>query len=347
MTPSIQHRCRQNKYLASNTNSAPCDTSKSNIKTVAVPIPVPIEIPVPIHVPVLVPIPIYVPDPKQSNSPETVPPPIQPTVAPKLLDLSPMPKHVEEYIATSKDLDFKVTPRKNFIHPWMDDIEIKLTSRIVDCFCKYMLITAAELGYKWLTQKQQHELAIAVVNRESFLASYPQPVVSPHTFHRHWWLKFDKERQMNPLHAPYVMNSRKGENRLGYVEYLQCEFPTFLHKCYCHATKVLGVSDTAQNLSLSMNEYACDTHSNYEICGSLLMTKWHFWRFFFSNGGKLKRPITKPRLKKEHIQDRYEFGKWWIQKLDTEDKLYYAFLDEKWFYTTSRQKNESITSSKI
>lgn len=55
-------------------------------------------------------------------------------------------------------------------------------------------------------------------------------------------------------------------------------------------------------------------------------------------GGKLYRPITKPRLTTEHIRKRLEFANKWLSKLNTGDKLYYVFLDEKWLYMTSRRK---------
>ena len=68
------------------------------------------------------------------------------------------------------------------------------------------------------------------------------------------------------------------------------------------------------------------------------MTKFHFWSFFYHHGGKLKRPVTKPRLTPEHMKNRVIFAKRWLEKLESNEELYYCFLDEKWFYTTSRRK---------
>ena len=187
-----------------------------------------------------------------------------------------LPKEVAEYIHSAKNLGFKATPRKNVLFPWMPDIQIKVSSSFDDCFRKYLLMTATELGYRQLTSKQQYKLANAIVARKSFLAGYPKPVVTPSTFHRKWWLKYDNERRTNPTNAPYVLNNRFGENRIGYVKYLRAEYPSFLHECYRHATKVLGVAETAKNLCISMNEYARDKYSHCEIRGSLEMTKWHF-----------------------------------------------------------------------
>ena len=44
----------------------------------------------------------------------------------------------------------------------------------------------------------------------------------------------------------------------------------------------------------------------------------------------------------EHIKNRYIFAEKWIKLLESGQKLYYAFLDEKWFYTTSRRKKLKI-----
>lgn len=45
----------------------------------------------------------------------------------------------------------------------------------------------------------------------------------------------------------------------------------------------------------------------------------------------------------EHIKNRLEFAKKWGKLLDGNNgKLYYCFLDEKWFYTTSRRRKFKI-----
>ena len=54
----------------------------------------------------------------------------------------------------------------------------------------------------------------------------------------------------------------------------------------------------------------------------------------------MKNPTTKPHLKPEHIKNRLDFSTRWLQKLAEGTTLYYCFLDEKWFYTTSRRKKE-------
>ena len=93
-----------------------------------------------------------------------------------------------------------------------------------------------------------------------------------------------------------------------------------------------------------MNSYAKQQYPECPIRGSLHMTVHHFWKFFYLHGGKLKRPITKPRLTREHVIKRLAFGKKWSNKYKTggEDDVFVAFLDEKWFYTSSRRKKMKI-----
>ena len=80
-----------------------------------------------------------------------------------------------------------------------------------------------------------------------------------------------------------------------------------------------------------------EVYSDCPIRGNLKMNKYFFWQFFYHHRGPLKHPVTKPRLTKEHIQNRLKFTKKWIEKLNNE-VIYACFLDEKWFYTTSQQR---------
>ena len=61
---------------------------------------------------------------------------------------------------------------------------------------------------------------------------------------------------------------------------------------------------------------------------------------FYVHGGKLKRQQTKPRLTEDQIKARVQFALRWLGRLNSDQQFYYCFLDEKWFYTTSRRKKE-------
>ena len=68
-------------------------------------------------------------------------------------------------------------------------------------------------------------------------------------------------------------------------------------------------------------------------------SKKNMWRWFKHQGGKEKHPKEKPYLTQDQKDERkllYEEEKG--RKADWGDKFYACFLDEKWFYTTSRRK---------
>ena len=212
----------------------------------------------------------------------------------------------------------------------------------------YLVNIAIKYRYNQLTYQDQLILAEAILKRESYTAGYNKPIVTPTHFHKYIWSKYDNEARMNPGNAPYVLQNKRGENRVRYLNVIMDQYPTFLHSMYRYATKCLGVDETAARLSVLMMNRAKEAFPDCPVRSSLKMTRHYFWDFFYCNGGKLKRPITKPRLTPEHIKDRVVFAKKWLERLESEEKFYYCFLDEKWFYTSSRRKkNESLTSCYI
>ena len=257
-------------------------------------------------------------------------PPLLPSIPPK----------VEALIEATKDLDFKVFPRANVFMPWMPNIEKKNDKTFNEEYRSYLVMKASEMGYKDLKYNIQLMLGEAILRKESYIAGFKKPLMTPSTFHK-MFVKVHNESCTNPINAPYVLKSKKGTNRRGYVMMLSKKFPRFLHETYRHATKTLGVSESTKRICDHMMSYAKTKYSDCPIRGNLKMNKHHFWTFFYMHGGKLQRPITKPRLTTEQIQQRLEFSKKWIEKIKTKG-LYYCYLDEKWFYTTSRRKKMKI-----
>ena len=248
-----------------------------------------------------------------------------------------------EYIRSAKKLKFKRRPRKNVIFPWLDDIEIRKNKKSFDEeFKRYLLMKAYELDYQDLNFKNKIKLANAILRRESYLAGYLFPFLKPKTFNK-IWLKLNNEIRQNPSNAAFVLNSKKGENKTSYVAKIEKEYPQFLHEMYRFSTGTLGITENTIRICKVMNQHAKETYPDCPIRGNLHFTKNHFWKWFYKHGGKVMRSVTKPRLTPEHIKNRYKFSKKWVQKLkDSKGKLYYCFLDEKWFYTSSRRKKLKI-----
>ena len=159
-------------------------------------------------------------------------------------------------------------------------------------------------------------------------------------FHYRIWTKLENCKRQQLLSASRILKLRRGENKQSYVVKVNETFPTMHHGLYQFATKLLGVDEIAERLAESMNFRARELFPECTIRSSLKMNRRRFWEFFYLQGGKLKEPTTKPHLKDQHIKDRLEFSRHWLKRLQTEKDLYYCFLDEKWFYTTSRCKKE-------
>ena len=180
-------------------------------------------------------------------------------------------------------------------------------------------------------------MAKAIIKKESYLIGYLYPIMSARLFHL-LWLKLDNETRKNPSEAPYILMNKHNKGKIKYIQMLNSKFPTFLHQIYCTATKRLGLTATTKSLCHYIKKIAKELYPTCPIWSILRMNKYFFWCFFYMHGGKLVQPITKPRLTPEHIANRLAFSRKWLDKLDSEENLYYAFLDKKWFYTTSRKK---------
>jgi hypothetical protein len=92
-----------------------------------------------------------------------------------------------------------------------------------------------------------------------------------------------------------------------------------------------------------MNEKAkLDFEGKCRYRGTLMLTKDHFHNFFEQNNGFLKAHVYKPLLPDKQIEDRVKWCKEYNKKVRKGNNFHYCFLDEKWFYTTSRHTKNKI-----
>ena len=241
-----------------------------------------------------------------------------------------------------RNLDFEAYPRRNLFTSDSDVIELKGRKECDDWFKCYLINIATELGFSKMTYEDRLLVAEEMIKRESYIAGYRLPVMSSAYFNQYIWNVFKLEQRINPRNAPYVLMSQRGNKKGGYVEKINRTYPTLLHGLYRYAVQALGADETAQKLSEAMNVRSKDLFPDCPIRSKLTMTRHHFWKFFYTCGGKLKNPVTKPRLTPEHIRNRLVFAQKWLDKLKSGEKFYYCFLDEKWFYTSSRRKKFKI-----
>ena len=163
------------------------------------------------------------------------------------------------------------------------------------------------------------------------------------------WDKLERETRMNPSNAPYVLESKLNKNKVRYVDKLEAKFPTYLHSLYRYATSTLGVDENSTRLVQAMNQRSNRLHPNCPIRSDLGLNKHHFWEFFYKHGGKIKADVTKPRLSLEQREERVLFATKWKSLLEKDalekelpKKIYRCYLDEKWFYTSSRRRKVKV-----
>jgi hypothetical protein len=140
-----------------------------------------------------------------------------------------------------------------------------------------------------------------------------------------------------------MFENQRGDHKLPYITELEKQFPGFLHECYRYATSVAGSDAQLDTLIKIMKEYSKVEFTDCPIRGSFNMTKYYFYHFFNIFEGKFQSPTTKPHLTTEHITNRLEWAKKWHQyKRLPNSKKHFVFLDQKWFYTTSRRRKQQI-----
>ena len=112
------------------------------------------------------PIPYYIqPIIPQAPTPSPPSPPVPPVdYFNEILKASTLSAKLESFIESTKDLDFKSTPRRNVFHPWLPDITINRKVKAYnDNFRKYLIMKASEIGYKELTFKNQLKVGEALL----------------------------------------------------------------------------------------------------------------------------------------------------------------------------------------
>jgi hypothetical protein len=140
-----------------------------------------------------------------------------------------------------------------------------------------------------------------------------------------------------------MFSAPKADRRSLYITSIEENHPGFLHECYRYATSITGTDAQLDSIIEFMQEYAKLHYSSCPTCGTLSLSHFHFYTFFKFFGGKYHKPTTKPQLSDEHVKQRLDWAiKWSKFKRLPLSKKHFCFLDEKWFYTTSRRRKQRI-----
>ena len=280
------------------------------------------------------------PSPTEVPTPTTMPP--STTEVPTIPVRDIFNLKTKQYIELTQQLDFALLVRPNLKFPSFPNITIHKSKSLTEglkwhFICLYNEYTRGE-DYL-MTYKEKIIVMNAIIKNESYHNGYSKPVVSIRTFQR-FIEKYRKEQKTDSVSNTFV--SKKGHGKDSYIGKLEKQFPKYLHKLYRYSSKILGIDATVPQYIYCMNTRSKILHPNCPIRSDLGLSIHHFWVFFYANGGQLKRPTTKPSLTDEQKRARVQWAKEMQKTLLEMEDFFYCFLDEKWFYTTSRRNKMKI-----
>jgi hypothetical protein len=239
-------------------------------------------------------------------------------------------------------LDFNLNPRPS-LHCKHSIIIIRIVKTVEERVKWAILSHALLLRLEEYTYNEKIQIGEALTKVECYLAGY-HVHLGGRTFIK-WWYRFLNSRKQNVVVSEIYQPQKK--RKISYISNLESRFPGFLIKLFRYATSVLGTDACKCYIYNLMNEKAkLDFQHKCKFRGTLTLTKHHFDVFFNQNNGFLKGHLYKPLLSDEHIKKRLKWSKKYKQKV-REDDFHYCFLDEKWFYTTSRRTKNKIIPKTI
>ena len=275
-------------------------------------------------------------DEKANNPPETNPttnpstnpdtPDSNPTTIPQSIP-NTTPSKFSELIHFALNLDFERRPRLKRNSVTDDEIHIgKSKSKSNDkanIVSIYHLLKANDSNN--YSNKQIMKTANNIV---CYDAGYEKPY-SPRCVYR-----FVEELELSLLSNVSSFNPKARHGSTSYTDTIEKLHPGLLHSLFRYVTDVQGSNLSFQELSYYMN---LKSQSNPDASQHLHLNRKQVSAWFKKNKGKEVSPIERPLETEKNIEER----KKWIAKyfsILTDPSKPVVYLDEKWFYTTSRRK---------
>ncbi len=125
-----------------------------------------------------------------------------------------------------------------------------------------------------------------------------------------------------------------GNQKKKYTDVIEMQHKGYLIELFRYAQSTLGHKATFQELSTTMNEKSSVPS---ETRATIALSHNQLYRWFQEVGGKEYSPVEKPLDTPRHRVERLKWVKLHFTLLTDKTKPV-AFMDEKWFYTTSRRK---------
>ena len=118
------------------------------------------------------------------------------------------------------------------------------------------------------------------------------------------------------------------------INLVEKRHPGYLHEPFRHSTNTIGCKESFFEIESCMNKRSL---VDMDARDAVNLTRYQVNNWFNDNGGKEISPVEKPLDTSEHKKMRLDWVRNHITKLSS--LLYYvAYLDEKFFYTTSRHR---------
>ena len=226
-----------------------------------------------------------------------------------------------------------------------------LTASVFLCFTELIVIHSRKLAsererhmaihtatlWGWLdpclTQKKRSRIARAACTQIAYDFGYSAPLA--HARLPAWYGSINAAISLGENDDP-VSPSQCGSNT--YVSQIELKHPGYIRELFRYANVTKGCLASFEDLADIMN---LKSGAPGETRATLSISRRQLADWFRSQGGKEISPIEKPLLTDEHKRRRLQWAHAnWTLLSNTNSNV--CFLDEKWFYTTSRRNKLKV-----
>ena len=200
-----------------------------------------------------------------------------------------------------------------------------------------MMLYAIKLGWNDATNRSNKEkIAKQAIKIVSYDCGLNHAVGA--TMMKKWMSDLDQAVAGELDFGPNFLGNQSNFGKQQYHIKIESMAPGFIHKIYRKAEKEYGREESFTEMAFHMNELSRldDDGPNLEF------TKFTLRKWFDSNGGRCKKLVTKPLLTALHKDRRVTWCRERLLQLQQQSgqqkPVYFAFLDEKWFYPYSGRK---------
>lgn len=240
---------------------------------------------------------------------------------------------IEEQIKAALKLDFDVRLQDPLLRPsrcGTDGIKIGNRKQADERMRSCAVFLAEMWGYRDgnKTWEARQRIAKAVCNQIAYDHGYPKSTGASQL--GKWYDKAQKGIATGNARAM----SRSFTHTPSYTDRIEKEHPGYLHELYRYAIRTRGILSTFSEIAETMNSKSATSEETRPV---LKLHRLQVYRWFKKNKGKELSAKEKPILTDELKRQRVEWVRKWGELFKNKDTPV-CYLDEKWFYTSSRRR---------